>query len=284
MSRRVGIVTKRRSDRALATLGELLPWLRERGCGVALTEEAGERFGEQGYPEEEIPARSDIIVVLGGDGTLLGAARAVGELRIPIVGVNLGGLGYMTEVPLDHLYGTLAEVLEGRGVIEERMRFAVRILRDGACVAEHLVLNDAVINRGSVSRLVELEVTVNGRFLTALRGDGVICATPTGSTGYSLSAGGPILSPTLNGLVLTPICPHTLSQRPIVLPGDGIMSVRFPAGSDVSVTLDGQVAYPLGPGDSIEVRRAEKPTLLVIPSDRDYFQILRTKLGWGANC
>ncbi len=284
MYRRIGIVVKRNSDRALEIARDLCRWLGQRGCEPVPDKETGSALGLDGRSRDEVAGEADLVVVLGGDGTLLSTARSAGKRPVPILGVNLGGLGFITEVPPDRLYPTLNAVFQGRNLVEERIRFNVEVTRDGETVAANMVLNDAVINRGALSRIVGIEISVSGTFLTAYRADGLICATPTGSTAYNLSAGGPILYPTLDGMVLTPICPHTLSQRPIVLPVQGGWTVQLKADGEASLTLDGQVGVDLRPGDLVELSRAEYPTRLLIPEDRNYFEILRTKLGWGGEC
>jgi NAD+ kinase len=230
-----------------------------------------------------IPDLAELIVVLGGDGTLISTARLIGERNVPIVGVNLGSLGFLTEITVDELYSTLESWLAGAQRISERMMLHAVIERDGEEIANHLVLNDVVINKGALARIVDLETMINCYDLTTYKADGLIISTPTGSTGYSLSAGGPIIHPSMNCLVLTPICPHTLTNRPVVVSDDSlvVVTVRSLPDEDVFLTLDGQVGVQLRCGDRIQVRRARQSAKLVMSSRMDYFGILRTKLKWG---
>jgi NAD+ kinase len=225
-----------------------------------------------------------MVVVLGGDGTLLSAARLVAASRrnVPILGVNLGSLGFMAEVSLDELYPTLEEALAGKLEITERMMLTASVVRKGRKIAEYTVLNDAVVSKGAFARMVSLEVSVDEDFLTAIRADGLILATPTGSTAYSLSAGGPIIHPAIHCFVLTPICPHTLSNRPIAIPDRSLVTVRLVSESEgVSLTLDGQVVTSLEQNDIVKVQKAKRRIKIFKHPTKDYYEILRTKLKWG---
>jgi len=223
------------------------------------------------------------VVVLGGDGTLISVARLVGDRRVPILGINLGSLGFLTEITVDELYDALQACLTGEYQTSERMMLHCIVEREGRTVAEHRVLNDAVINKGALARIIDLAASINGRYLTSFKADGLIISSPTGSTGYSLSANGPIIDPSLECIVITPICPHTLTNRPIVVTDESVISITVASSFDekVYLTLDGQVGFELHEGDSVEVRRALKTTSLVMSRSRDYFEILRTKLKWG---
>jgi NAD+ kinase len=218
--------------------------------------------------EEDIRGEADLVVVLGGDGTLISVARLVGAREVPILGVNLGSLGFLTEITLDELCASVDRYKRGDYRISER--------------EEKRVLNDIVINKGALARIIDLETTINDSYLTTFKGDGLIISTPTGSTGYSLSANGPILYPELECFAITPICPHTLTNRPIVVASDSLISVALKCvNEDVFLTLDGQVGIELKCRDEIRVRKAEHRTRLIISENRDYFEILRTKLKWG---
>lgn len=228
------------------------------------------------------PAPLDFVVVLGGDGTLLKAARLYGHRDAPILGINLGGLGFLTEISLDEVQILFERLLKGDYQTEERMMLNARILREGESMPALSFLNDVVINKGALARIIDLETHIGGQFLTSYRGDGLIVATPTGSTAYNLSAGGPILHPALNTIMLTPICPFTLTNRPIILKDDSVIDIRLGSKvSEVWLTFDGQVGYPLQPGDVVRVQKAEKPLRLIKTPFKNYFEILRTKLKWG---
>jgi NAD+ kinase len=278
----IAIFAKIHDPRCRDVAIELVQWLRERG----LTPLPEEHLARQISFREPLPAdiidQAELVVVLGGDGTLISVARMVGERGLPIFGVNLGSLGFLTEITLDELYPALESCLKGDYSISERMMLSATVERDGDLISENRVLNDAVINKGALARIIDLETTVNDNYLTTFRGDGVIVSTPTGSTGYSLSANGPILHPELDCFVICPICPHTLTNRPLVVSGDAIITVALKCmNEDVCLTLDGQVGMKLQCGDVIRIARSKQRTRLIISSSRDYFEILRTKLKWG---
>jgi NAD+ kinase len=258
---------------------------RFTGAGVDVLIEDGlaEQIGQvAGYAGEEIPSLVDLILVLGGDGTLISVARQVGDRQVPIVGVNLGQLGFLTEITREELPDMLDKLIAGDYKISERMMIDALIHRDGKVVGEYTVLNDAVINKGALARIIDLETYVDGRHLSTYKADGLIISTPTGSTGYSLAAGGPIIYPEINSLLITPICPHMLTNRPIVIWSRSIIEIEVKFLDDVVFfTADGQVGHKLLPGDRVEVRRSETRTHLVISPYREYFQILRTKLSRG---
>jgi NAD+ kinase len=279
---RVGIICKIGRAEPAEILKTLLPWLKNKGYEVFIDEETAALLDVEGYSKAEIPALVDKIIVLGGDGTMLGVARLIGDRGVPILGVNLGGLGFITEVNRDELFDVIEKMLSGKCPTEERIMLAARVYRNGKEVADFTVLNDVVINKGALARIIELETYVSSNYVTTFRADGLIIATPTGSTAYSLAAGGPILYPSLNSIVLTPICPHTLTNRPIVLPDSVTIRVTLRAASeDVFLTLDGQIGYSLQRDDTVEIIKAAFTTRLLIPCERDYFQVLRTKLKWG---
>jgi NAD+ kinase len=237
-------------------------------------------------PEPDIsplPPGTEFIVVLGGDGTILSVARHYGRLGLPILGVNMGGLGFLTEVSLEDLYPCLEEhILPGKFEVDERMILSVSLIRGGEAVWRENVLNDAVINKGALARIAELTTWIDAEYLTTYRADGLIVSTPTGSTAYTLSAGGPIAYPTLGTIILLPICPHTLSNRPIILPETVTVAVTLEEKvQDLYLTLDGQVGRALKAQDRLEVRSGGYHVKLVKHPRRSHFEILRTKLGWG---
>jgi len=224
------------------------------------------------------------VIVLGGDGTLLAVARAIGRRLVPILGVNLGALGFLAETDLADLFPTLEAVLEDRFRVEPRMRFEVSVDHAGTELARYLALNDAVIAKTELSRIVDLETRADGFEVTTYHADGLIVSTPTGSSAYSLSAGGPLLLPSFEAIVLTPICSHTLTQRPLVLSAASEIAIRVQdaRGGVVHLTVDGQVGRELGAQDRVTVRRSEWPAQILVPKDRNRFQVMRTKLSWGA--
>ncbi len=280
----VAIFAKIHDPRCLGVASDLIKWLEERGC-TPMVEEQLTR--ELGYPkalaETEIREQAELVVVLGGDGTLISVARLFSGKDVPILGVNLGSLGFLTEITVEELYTRLEKCLEGSPRVSERMMLEVTLHREGKEDEKFHVLNDMVINKGALARIVDLETKVNRHFLTTYKADGLIVSTPTGSTGYSLSAGGPIIHPLMSCIVITPICPHTLTNRPIVVTDESIISITVTSSFEekVYLTLDGQVGFELREGDSVEVRKALKTTSLVMSRSRDYFEILRTKLKWG---
>lgn len=280
----VAIFAKVHDPRCQGVAAELVAWLEERRCLPLLDSHLSRHLGRSnGLPEEEIRDRAQLVVVLGGDGTLISAARLFSGREVPIVGVNLGSLGFLTEITLDELYPVLEECLVAPPRITSRMMLEVVVTRDGKELSRCEVLNDAVINKGAIARIIELEAKVDGRFLTTFKADGLIISTPTGSTGYCLSAGGPIVQPLTHCIVVVPICPHTLTNRPIVISDESMVQIGIKASFDemVYLTLDGQVGVELQEGDLVEVRRARKTTALVTSRDKDYFAILRAKLKWG---
>ena len=281
--RTVGICLKP-GERELADLiRDLEKWLADRKLDVLPDAEAGRWTRASGLRREDVAARADLMVVLGGDGTLLSVARTLAKREAPILSVNLGTLGYLAEIAPEDLFPTLECVLEGRFRIEERMRFDVAVERGGEQLGSFTALNDAVIASTALSRMVYLQTYADGAEVTTYHGDGLIVATPTGSTAYSLSAGGPLLLSTADAIVLTPISPHALTQRPLVLPGACTVEVHVldRRGGGVQLTVDGQVGRALDAGDVVRVQRAPTPTRLLVPPDRNRFQVMRTKLRWG---
>lgn len=280
--KKIGIICKVNRSEPPEILKRLLPWLSQKGYETHVDLETASVLNIEGSPRSQIPSLVDVIVVLGGDGTMLSVCRLVGDKGIPILGVNIGGLGFITEVHRDELYEILEKVLTGKCPFEERLMLTAYILRHGERIGEYIVMNDVVVNKGALARIIDLETYINHTYVTTFKADGLIISTPTGSTAYSLSAGGPILHPTLNSIVLTPICPHTLTNRPIVLPDDVLIEILLRSQSeDVFLTLDGQVGFSLRQDDIVEVKKAPFKTKLLIPCEKDYFQVLRTKLKWG---
>jgi NAD+ kinase len=252
---------------------------------VLLDADTASAIGETcSYPRSTIPDLVDCMMVLGGDGTLLSVARLLEERDVPILGINLGSLGFLTEITTTELFPRLQKVLDGHYVIQERMRLKTCIhRRDGACLPQPVVLNDVVLNKGALARIINLELSVDDLYLTTYRADGLIVSTPTGSTAYSMAAGGPIMHPNLQALILTPICPYTLSHRPLVLPDTAHIQVMLQTSDeDVRVTLDGQIGVELHYGDIVDIQQAARPMRLIRTLKKDeYFHILRTKLKWG---
>ena len=281
---RVGIVAKPDAPRAPEVITRLVEWLTGRGIEVTLEKETAgivPAVRSAAANKAELPGLSDLLIVLGGDGTLLSMARAVGDLGIPIMGVNLGGLGFLTATTLDEMLPSLEAVLEGRMIVEPRLMLKARVIRNGAAIFEHMALNDVVITKSAMSRIINLAVSVESQYATAYRADGLIISTPTGSTAYSLSAGGPILFPVMDAIVLTPIASHTLTNRPIVLPGTHRIEVTLKTDQETMLTLDGQVGLPLHEGDVVAVAQAPARIRLLRFPHKDFFGVLRTKLKWG---
>lgn len=281
--KKIGIFAKVQDPRCREVASELLCWLRERGLTPLVEKRLSSYLdSEDGMEGVEIPSLADLVVVLGGDGTLISAARLVGSREVPILGVNLGSLGFLTEIPVNRIYGALESYLSGEFTISERMMLSVVLLRDGTEIGTWEALNDAVINKGAPAKIVTMDASVDGSFLATFKADGLIVASPTGSTGYSLSANGPIVDPELDCLLITPICSHTLTNRPIVVGADTEITITLDSQvENVMLTLDGQVGIPLEYRDVIVIRRAEHHTRLILSGDTDYYEVLRTKLKWG---
>lgn len=282
--KRVGVVAKPDAGAAPEVVRRLLGWLSGRGCAVLLDKETAGLVPDlsvSAVGRADLPGQVDALIVLGGDGTLLSVARAVGDLGIPILGVNLGGLGFLTATTLDEMQPAVEALLENRLVVEDRMMLGARVRRADQTVGDFLALNDVVIMKSAMSRIIEVSVAVEGQSATAYRADGLIIASPTGSTAYSLSAGGPILFPTMDAVVLTPICSHTLTNRPIVLPGTLRMDVTLMTNQEVMLTLDGQVGFGLREHDTVQVQRAAPRIRLARFAHKPFFSVLRTKLKWG---
>jgi NAD+ kinase len=278
--RRILIVGKRDTPAARPAIRRLMRMAEARGIDVELDEHTAVALGRRRRPGRA--GRADLCVVVGGDGTLLSAARALGGQPVPILGVNLGGLGFMTETGPVEAPSVLAEVLKGRFDVGRRMTLDATLVRAGRNVARQSVLNDVVISKSALARMIELKVIIDRHTVTMYRADGLIVSTPTGSTAYSLSAGGPIIHPEMDALLISPICPHTLALRPLVVPaGAQVEIVLQTRDSEVYLTFDGQVGYPLRARDRVRVRRGARPVMMVRSRRRNYFEVLRRKLSWG---
>jgi len=282
MIRVVGLVAKYEEPKAAELVSWLIPWLREKRKRVLVESGAAARAGGRTCSKVEIAKRADLIVVLGGDGTLLSVARLVERPSVPILGVNLGGLGFITEVAVDELESVLTKTLTGDFSVEERMTLEVQVYSKKRRPKKFRILNDAVIAKGARSRIIDLETYVGKEYLCTYKADGLIIATPTGSTAYSLAAGGPILYPSLGAIALSPICPHTLTNRPIVVSSKSTIRVTLrSAGDTVILSPDGQQGVLLKNGDVVEARDYGVPVSLVKAPSRSYFEVLRNKLKWG---
>jgi len=276
----VGVAIKPGVVRAELAARDLAKWLAPRGVRALFDPAAAAAVGEPPTAPAELARRADLLVVLGGDGTLLAMARALAERPVPILGINLGTLGFLAEVSVDEMEAALARALAGEMRVEQRMRLAVEHVRGERVLRSWLALNDAVVT-SDVARLIEIEARADGQLVTIYHADGLIVSTPTGSTAYSLSAGGPILLPGLDALVLTPICPHTLTQRPLVLPDEAALEIAPLAGAPARLTVDGQEGEELAAGDRVRVRRSEHALCLLVAPQRSRFDVLRAKLRWG---
>jgi NAD+ kinase len=287
--KRIGVIVKPHQPDALETLCRLTTWLSERGITlVGPTEIEREAIEHQTgcridvVNEGELAEQVDLMLVLGGDGTMIATGRMIGDTQVPVIGVNYGGLGYLAEFTLEELFPALDSILGGQYRVQERLMLTVELWRGEQLVTRNRVLNDVVVNKSALARIVEIEAYLNDQFVSLFRADGLIVATPTGSTAYNLSAGGPIIFPSMNAVVLTPICPFTLSNRPIVVPDDSIIEVRLiTENEEVALTLDGQVGFPLQAGDRAVIRKSDTAFNLVQPPNRNYFEVLRNKLKWG---
>jgi NAD+ kinase len=287
--RRIGIVLKPHQPKALSKICELAVWLAERDIKlVGGPEIEREQIEHQTgcsvdqVPTQELPTDVDLMLVLGGDGTMIATARMIGDHDVPVLGINYGGLGYLAEFRIEELYSALESILSDNYRLDKRVMLAVELLRDEVALTTNRVLNDVVINKSALARIIEIEAWFNSQFVNAFRADGLIVSTPTGSTAYNLSAGGPVIFPSMNAVVITPICPFTLSNRPIVVPDHSEIELILKTDQEeVALTLDGQVGCPLRVGDRVRIRKSRTTFNLVQPSNRNYFDVLRDKLRWG---
>jgi len=287
--KRIGIVLKPHQPDALKTMCELATWLADHEISLVggpeiergrIKEQTGCAIEE--VEPEKLAASVDLILVLGGDGTMIATARLMGDTEVPVLGVNYGGLGYLAEFRIEELYTALESILSGNYRLDKRVMLAVELLRGEETVTRNRVLNDVVINKSALARIIEIEAYLNQQFVNSFRADGLIVSTPTGSTAYNLSAGGPVIFPSMNAVVITPICPFTLSNRPIVVPDDAVIELCLKTDQeDVALTLDGQVGFPLNVEDRVVIRKSRTKFNIVQPTNRNYFEVLRDKLRWG---
>jgi NAD+ kinase len=287
---RVGIVAKRGLRAASDHLERLGGWLRERRIEVVFDTDtatlAGAGAGPTARSRDDLPRDVDLVMVLGGDGTLLSMATRIAEAGrdIPILGVNFGSLGFLTETRIDELYPALEAAVHGRASIDERMMLAAEAFRDREPFDRRVVLNDVVFTKAALSRIIELSISVSSGLMTKVKADGLIVASATGSTAYNLAAGGPIIHPRVDAIAVTPIAPHTLTNRPVVIPGSEVIEVRPHVDTSVDeifVTYDGQAGYPLQRGDVVRIRKSDRRLRLIKAPTRSYFEVLREKLKWG---
>ena len=284
----VGAVVKPNHKEAWQTACELSDWLKKRNINlIGKPREENEKSnaeacGIEAVETEAFQARADLIVVLGGDGTMISTARLVGNREVLVLGINYGSLGYLTEFRIEEMFEALEAILAGDYAIDRRVMLEVEHRRDGAVLEGGRVLNDVVINKAALARIIEIEVELDDLFVNSFRADGLIVATPTGSTAYNLSAGGPIVYPSMNAVVLTPICPFTLTNRPIVVPDSAAINLHLKNENEgVVITLDGQIGYQMKTGDTVSIRKSPTNFNLVQPPNRNYFDVLRNKLKWG---
>ena len=288
MSKTFGVVANRRKPDITGIVDGLQSWLKKRDAEVLVWDDLTDVVSAGEFrPIDDVAGMSDIVVALGGDGTLLRAARAVGDRLTPILGVNVGSLGFLTEVTVSEIYEALEEIVSGDYRYEDRMNVDAVAMRDGEEKSRFTALNDMVINKGALSRVIEMKTAVDGDFLATYTADGLIVSTPTGSTAYSLSAGGPIVNPAMEAIIATPICPHTLAIRPMILAPTQELSVDIYAGDslhgepEIRLTVDGQVGYELASGDKIIFARSKRRTRLILSGYRSFYGVLRDKLKWG---
>lgn len=286
MINKVAIVAKPHAHQIDRILTDVCRWLQDKGIQTRVDEQIAHLVGVRvdSLPRKNLLKGADIVIVFGGDGTLISAAHIAPNLAVPILGVNVGGLGFLTGVTLDKLYVALSEVLNGQYKIDERIAIRAHVIRASKKLASYFAINDFVINKAAIARMIDISTYVNESFVAKHRADGLIISTPTGSTAYSLAAGGPILYPSLSVLVLSPICPHTLTNRPIVVPDDvQIKTILHSKGQEVTLTIDGQEALSLIDGDLIIIKKARRKLRLIQSLTADYFSLLRQKLSWGKN-
>jgi NAD+ kinase len=282
--KRVGIISKPRKAEVREVVLPLIEWLNAHSIEACIDKETGTILEDHGHclTRNEMPSQVDLIIVLGGDGTLLAAARALNRKPVPILAVNLGGLGFLTAITREELIPTLEAVLEGEYRSEKRVQIEGELIRADEVISTFLALNDVVVNKGAIARILDFEVMVDGHFVSTYKSDGLIISTPTGSTAYSLAAGGPIVAPSVGAFLVTPICAHTLTNRPLVLPDTAIIEVAVKAPREAAyLTVDGQMGITAHSEDIVRMRKADSTVEIVQPLTRDYFKILREKLKWG---
>lgn len=280
----IGILSRPRRAQLTVVVPPLLKWLKERGVAAAYDEETAAVLADtsKGRPRTAVADSSQLLLVLGGDGTMLAAARLAASRGIPILPINMGSLGFLTSFTLDELYPALEDTLAGRFSVSQRVMLQAELERTGSVIEKQCALNDAVIHKGALARMIQLELRINSDFVCRYRADGLIVSSPTGSTAYSLSAGGPIVHPAVESFIITPICPHTLSDRPLVIRDSSCIEVKLNGDAEsVYLTIDGQRGIPVQPTDILRVRRADEQLKLIQPPKKPYFDILRSKLKWG---
>lgn len=279
----IGIIAKNNIEEPFEITKKLSNWLKKRGVDVYVEKELGKKIRHpNSIDRREIPKLVDVILVFGGDGTFLGVAREACKYGTPILGINLGGLGFLTEVTIDELYPMMERIIDGDYEVEDRQMLITSIRRGKKNIGTYEVLNDVVINKGALARIIDLAIYIEDSHVTTYKADGIILATPTGSTAYSLSAGGPIVHPGIPVTIITPICPHTLTNRPLVVSSNMKVEIKVTTQEpDTYLTLDGQIGVRLKTGDLIEVKRTDTSVKLIKSPFRDFFSILKTKLMWG---
>jgi NAD+ kinase len=278
----VGIISKPKITQAPEIVRGLLEWLEQRGIQCRCDQQTAEYAGNRPYfSREELPEGTDLIIVLGGDGTLLSAARVVAGCNIPLFAVNLGRLGFLTAIRVEDLYPELERALKGEHRIGRRRMVDCELVRDGEIIGSYSALNDVVITKSELARMIDLDAHVDNHFVAAYKADGLIISTPTGSTAYSLSAGGPVIFPSVNAFCITPICPHMLTNRPVIVPDSSTIQILNHGEDRTYLTIDGQVGEPLSKGDRIVCRSSQKTIQLIRPPKMLFFDVLREKLKWG---
>jgi NAD+ kinase len=287
--KRIGLVLKPHQPEALKTICELTQWLTARGIELVGGPEIERDRIEQAtgcsvreVQSDKLAQEVDLVLVLGGDGTMIATARMIGDSDVPVLGINFGGLGYLAEFRIEELHSALEAILAGNCRLDKRVMLSVELLRGQESITKTCVLNDVVINKSALARIIEIEAYFNQQFVNSFRADGLIVSTPTGSTAYNLSAGGPVIFPSMNAIVITPICPFTLSNRPIVVPDNADIELRLKTDKeDVALTLDGQVGFALEVEDRVMIKKSKTTFKLIQPANRNYFDVLRDKLRWG---
>ena len=287
--KRIGLVLKPHQPEALETICELTQWLTARGIElVGGPEIERDRIQKatgcsvREVQSDKLAQEVDLVLVLGGDGTMIATARMIRDSDVPVLGVNFGGLGYLAEFRIEELHSALEAILAENYRLDKRVMLSVELLRGQESITKNRVLNDVVINKSALARIIEIEAYFNQQFVNSFRADGLIVSTPTGSTAYNLSAGGPVIFPSMNAIVITPICPFTLSNRPIVVPDDSDIELRLKTDKeDVALTLDGQVGFALQVEDRVMIKKSNTTFKLIQPANRNYFDVLRDKLRWG---
>ncbi len=280
---KIGIIAKTTKRESKNVVENLINYLSQKKAKVLIDKETAKYVGmKRGLNRDQIASKVDLLVVIGGDGTLLSAARSAGKAKTPILGINLGSLGFLTEVALDELYESIDRGLKGKLTIDTRMMLQAEVFRKKKSMGKYSLLNDIVINKSALARIVDLSVEIEQYYVTTYKADGLIVSTPTGSTAYSLSAGGPIVFPDMKAILITPICPHTLTHRPLVVPDHvKIIITLLTEREDVYFTMDGQIGFPMRHGDVVTVSRSRDVVKLIRPCERNYFDLLRQKLKWG---